>query len=94
MPNITGTFNQGANLHNMSSRRTVGSFYSLGTEYPVGDAPTYNGNWQAIYAFDAERGRKYWHQQTYGNIPIDSIFGNSTTVQPPAVTVRYYIRAK
>lgn len=49
--------------------------------------------WSATY-FDAESGRKYWHQQTYGTTPTDTIFGNSTTVQPKAYTVMYIIKVK
>lgn len=44
--------------------------------------------------FDAESGRKYWHQQTYGTVPTDAIYGNSNTVQPKAYTVYYIIKIK
>lgn len=44
--------------------------------------------------FDAENGRKYWHNQMYGNTPTDIIYGNSKTVQPPAFAVNFYIKAK
>lgn len=44
--------------------------------------------------FDAENGRKYWHQNKFGSISTDVIYGNSQTVQPPAVTINFYIKAK
>lgn len=48
--------------------------------------------WSVI--FDAESGRKYWHQQTYGTVPSDIIYGNSNTVQPKSYTVMYIIKVK
>lgn len=48
----------------------------------------------AQYWLDAESGRKYWHKEQTGEYPDDSIYGNSKTVQPPAIQTRFIIRAR
>jgi len=91
LPNITGKMTLG---NGSSAGGThVGSYYYIGYFGSLAFAK-YDGNWGYWYGFDAELGRKYWHQQTYGTAPTDTIFGNSTTVQPKSYTVYYIIKMK
>lgn len=56
------------------------------------NAPSIGAYAQTQAVFDAENGRKYWHQNKYGISPTDLIYGNSPTVQPSAYTVYYIIK--
>lgn len=89
LPNLTGITWYGLASQNMD--RDYGVFYSVpGTS----NFTWVNESSTPKLGFDAERGRKYWHQQTYGTTPTDTIFGNSTTVQPKSYTVMYIIKIK
>ena len=89
LPNIVGELHRIAHGYDWSYSNGAFSM----TVDPIRGAGLGSGNLQN-YTFDAEQGRKAWEEQIYGTAPTDAIYGNSTTVQPPAITVRYYIRAK
>lgn len=81
LPNILGTFGQDdyVGSPSLSPSKFSGAFYSTGKLIfgTSKDGGFHNGLY--ITMFDASRS--------------SSIYGNSSTVQPPAVTVRYFIKA-
>ena len=84
LPNITGSF-----IKNYDDY-VYGAFYTS-RSYIV-TIPGGGTICQTQAGFDAELGRKYWHNNFYGETPVDIIYGNSKTVQPPAYTVYYIIK--
>ena len=81
LPNITGTFGQDdyVGRPNYSSKKFSGAFYSKG--YISGGLSKDGGVSNGLYLTNIDASR------------CSSIYGNSTTVQPPAVTVKYFIKA-
>lgn len=81
LPNITGTFGQDdyVGYPGYSSKKFSGAFYSKG--YISGGLSKDGGVSNGLYLTNIDASR------------CSSIYGNSTTVQPPAVTVRYLIKA-
>ena len=81
LPNITGTFGQDdyVGSPNYSSKKFSGAFYSKG--YISGGLSKDGGVSNGLYLTNIDASR------------CSSIYGNSTTVQPPAVMVKYFIKA-
>lgn len=81
LPNITGTFWQDdyVDRPNYSSKKFSGAFYSKG--YISGGLSKDGGVSNGLYLTNIDASR------------CSSIYGNSTTIQPPAVTVKYFIKA-
>ena len=89
LPNSTGQF--GSFLANGDwAKGAFKSYRRYESASPMGSS----GSIWYGETFDLENGRKYWHQQTYGTAPTDTIFGNSTTVQPKSYTVYYIMKMK
>lgn len=83
LPNITGVL--GASE---SSVKSSGAFYAIAG----GDCPTSAYVTRATKYFDASKGET----KTDGTLKTDDelhVYGNSDTVQPPAYTVNYIIKA-
>ena len=82
LPNITGTFGQRrSNSVFVTLEDTTGVFQIVRNEICAGWADLgYNSNCARAADFDASR--------------CSPIYSNSTTVQPSAITVNYFIRAK
>ena len=78
LPNITGAFNAQQNKSNNWALQAKGAF--------VHNTP-YSG---VINSGEGAAGYGYSFDASKSNF----IYGNSTTVQPPALTVRFLIRAK
>ena len=76
LPNITSGSWYGV-LANYDSTEVTGSAVRRGSDY-VSNGKTSSGDMRSDYNFDASRS--------------SSIYGNSTTVQPPAVCVNFIIR--
>ena len=81
LPNITGTFGQDdyVGCPNYSSKKFSGAFYSKG--YISRGLSKDGGVSNGLYLTNIDASR------------CSSIYGNSSTVQPPAVTVKYFIKA-
>lgn len=80
MPNVLGRVNTGTRKTDQSSEISEGALYisGYGSTYHAYDTG-YNTNIYQIVSLDASRS--------------NPIYGASTTVQPPSVTVRYFIKA-
>ena len=82
LPNITGVSKIGAsdncNFQNISSS---GAFVNT------------DGGYVLYWSSDYGGPRKTWVNQDFDASRCSSIYGNSDTVQPPAVTVKYLIKA-
>ena len=83
MPNITGTYAGGSGNNfglgdDYSATQTTGAFY----KQSIG-----NGATTAATSASYDRGNI-----AFNAAKSNSIYGASTTVQPPAVTVRYIIK--
>ena len=79
LPNITGSFTGGSSGSYAHATGASGSFRQNGAGYDLlGAGPV--TIYEAVKLFNAS-----WSSE---------IYGKSDTVQPPALTVRYYIRAK
>lgn len=96
VPNLNGRVLQGSNTPN--------TFISAGLPNITGDIPCYwastNPIWNNTNAFytSSKSNNKNYHGTSTNSDSIsfsasrsNSIYGNSTTVQPPAYTVKYYI---
>ena len=81
LPNITGTFGQDdyVGSPNYSPKKFSGAFYSKG--YILGGFSKDGGVSNGLYLTNIDASR------------CSPIYGLSSTVQPPAVTVRYLIKA-
>lgn len=81
LPNITGTFGQDdyVGYPNYSPKKFSGAFYSKG--YISGGLSKDGGVSNGLYLTNIDASR------------CSPIYGRSSTVQPPAVTVRYLIKA-
>lgn len=81
LPNITGTFGQDdyVGSPNYSSQKFSGAFYSKG--YILGGMSKDGSVSHGLYLTNIDASR------------CSLIYGRSSTVQPPAVTVRYFIKA-
>lgn len=81
LPNITGTFGQDdyVGRPNYSPMKFSGAFYSKG--YISGGRSKDGGVSNGLYLTNIDASR------------CSPIYGNSITVQPPAVTVQYFIKA-
>lgn len=77
LPNITGTLNVSWR-NNGTANGATGAFI---------DKPYYGADWSS------GSGSIHMHEYTLNASRSNSIYGRSTTVQPPAVTVRYLIKA-
>ena len=82
MPNIIGSIIF-SKLSEAPHESDASGAYSLNFYSPDG-----------IEGHNGEAGGYHWTRINFNASRCSSIYGNSTTVQPPAVTVRYYIRAK
>ena len=80
LPNVLGRVNTGTRKTDQSSEISEGALYisGYGSTYHAYDIG-YNTNIYQIVSLDASRS--------------NPIYGASTTVQPPSVTVRYFIKA-
>ena len=80
LPNVLGRVNTGTRKTDQSSEISEGALYisGYGSTYHAYDTG-YNTNIYQIVSLDASRS--------------NPIYGASTTVQPPSVTVRYFIKA-
>lgn len=82
LPNITGAFSSAKQLNvNFNFATTQGAFYSrgqFGESNSIIVPSASSSNHQALAGFDASRS--------------SPIYGNSSSVQPPALTMRYYIK--
>ncbi len=76
LPNITGSIRGIKDGVNAQVSGATGAFYESDIQNTL--ATTTNGTYQGAYGFSASRS--------------SSIYGNSTTVQPPALTMRYIIK--
>lgn len=76
LPNITGTFSQARGETNLPS--PTGAFYRASGSWNTRVAGGSRDSWGAYSGLDASRS--------------SSIYGNSTTVQPPAIKCRVYAR--
>ena len=86
LPNITGEFyvkNTGSGTGNQQP--TIGIQTGAFIDGDVGNYSTYSVAYGASYV-GATRSVKFFASQS------NSIYGNSTTVQPPALTMRYIIK--
>jgi microcystin-dependent protein len=93
LPNLTDKFIQGSN--------TVGTVKSAGLPNITGDAEVIDGTGTLTGAFyvDGTSANMYtatWNSSRnvlrFNASRCSSIYGNSTTVQPPALTMRYIIK--
>lgn len=82
LPNITGSLGADGNFlsdANSNDITQVGALYISKTATTIGMQNSGSGsNYPQEFTFDASRS--------------NSIYGNSTTVQPPALTMRFYIK--
>lgn len=71
----------------------TGSFHlgSTGSQNCEGDG-AFAINTSKTYGGDDNNGKKSGYQTTFAAKSSNSIYGASTTVQPPALTMRYYIK--
>ena len=79
LPNITGIMGAVRQGGSGPNILATGAFYHHST-YNANNKTGNSDDWGSHYGFDASRS--------------NPIYGRSYTVQPPALTVRYYIRAK
>ena len=97
LPNLASKFIMGhgtagtayaAGLPNITGTFHLGSTGSQNCEgdgaFAINTAKTYSG--------DDNNGKKSGYQTTFAAKSSNSIYGASTTVQPPALTMRYYIK--
>ena len=86
LPNITGWFYPKVDADNISLTVDL-SFSGAFSRF-------YDSNQQYFYYPNVgTKNRGYYPTVTFDASRSSKIYGNSTTVQPPAVTVRYFIRA-
>ena len=102
-PNYKGRFLQG-----LSTGENIGKEKEAGLPNITGHWANGRGNWQAhsysgaIYQggnIHTSQAGRYWGSDNTWNFMFDasranSIYGKSNTVQPPAVTVKYIIKAE
>ena len=93
LPNSIGSFYQDVNAEHSGAITGMAYTYRRGHHPWLTNSSNHENTAGNIW-LDLEYGRKYWYKNMFGVEPTDTIYGNSLTVQPPAVTVRYYIRAK
>ncbi len=92
LPNIIGSILE---YNGLALAGHTGAFYKTQNVNLAWETYPYNDrSYRRYFLFDAEEGRKYWHNQLYGITPNNIIYGNSSTVQPPALIVNFYIKAK
>lgn len=77
LPNITGTAKY-FRSENGYEHEYTGAFYAADKKGKPDEAKDTSATYNDMFGFDASRS--------------NSIYGNSTTVQPPALTMRYYIK--
>lgn len=85
LPNITGFWPED---NNAQSQNVKGAFIqgsSAGNQSATGTGGSIYIN------FDAEAGRKYWENSITGETPTNTIYGASDTVQPQAITARFFV---
>ena len=81
LPNIKGQYNAPMSALSFCTAGTYSGAFTVGTQLgPTFQNQWYNAGGYVSFIFDASRS--------------NPIYGRSDTVQPPSVTVRYYIRAK
>lgn len=80
LPNITGQFQGGGQMAGTFGK---GAFARV----RGGHAISNQGEADDVYGFNAENGRKYWHQEKYQETPANTIYGNSKYVQPKSVSI-------
>ena len=80
LPNITGHIRAiSENIQTPNEGIATGAFYLIGTLPNLGVSQNFGGKLSYVN-FDASRSSR--------------VYGNSTTVQPPAVVVKYIIKAE
>ena len=85
LPNITGSWPEDSNTR---AQNVKGAF----TRGGGAGSQSADGSGTAVYIdFDAEKGRKYWESSITGETPTNTIYGNSETVQPQAITTRFFV---
>ena len=85
LPNITGTFGTVESYSYKPGTTTLqweysGAFYPKKSNVITGNDPNNGTADYDLFEFDASK--------------CSAVYGKSTTVTPPSVTVRYYIRAE
>ena len=78
LPNIEGTVLGGNHTLNVGYGEYEGAFYNPELKYGMSTAGTVGSNWNGSLGIQASR--------------CSPIYGNSKTVQPPAVCVNYIIK--
>lgn len=85
LPNITGSWPED---NNTQAQNVKGAFTRGGSA----GSQSATGSGGAVYIdFNAEKGRKYWESSITGITPTNTIYGNSKTVQPQAITTRFFV---
>ena len=84
--NITGSVSIG---YGTKGSTYDGAFYQLTSKCNMQTNAVTNGSYRS--GFNASRS---WSGATSNNSSISSIYGNSSTVQPPSIKVRVKCRAK
>ncbi len=81
LPNIVGDLEaQGTNAKSVGSNSSSSPLFKVARVGTVDSGTSQTSNYQNIVTFDASQ--------------VNSIYGKSNTVQPPAISVNYIIRAK
>ena len=85
LPNISGTF---LTVHDISNSVDLINkvYYSGAFFHSKTDISPYSG-------YTTASGYNEWYKNIFDASRSNAIYGNSDTVQPPAMTVRYYIKA-
>ena len=79
LPNITGAVSTGGTLARAGATYTGSGAFAI-TKFSFSSCEYSYGNGEVLQAFNIDASRS------------SSIYGNSTTVQPPAITMRYIIK--
>ena len=107
LPNLLNRFIEGANSAGTDISAGLPNIYGefnsyvdvtdsvIGKTYPYKDAIGVKNNWITRYNTCVDSTRSLWQaDHVYINASrSSSVYGNSSTVQPPALTMRYIIKA-
>lgn len=85
LPNVSGTF---LTVHDISNSVDLINqvYYSGAFSHSKTDISPYSG-------YTTASGYNEWYKNVFDASRCSSVYGASTTVQPPSVTVRYFIKA-
>lgn len=97
LPDLIGKFIQGSGnagrVKEAGLPNIEGTFYSSHGQSMVGkETGPFTGKDAGSYGFDSGGNQERGITVTFDASRSNSIYGNSDTVQPPAVTMRYYIK--